>query len=83
MIGAGVDIDQTPIYLALRRTIAQHAHSLCKRTIDQHRAINQRDIPLVQAGVILLAANFILLNTIVDLVYARIDPRVKLSRARP
>ena len=44
MIGAGVDIDQTPIYLALRRTIAQHAHSLCKRTIDQHRAINQRDI---------------------------------------
>ena len=46
-------------------------------------AINQRDIPLVQAGVILLAANFILLNTIVDLVYARIDPRVKLSRARP
>ena len=42
-------------------------------------AINQRDIPLVQAGVILLAANFILLNTIVDLVYTRIDPRVRLS----
>lgn len=45
-------------------------------------AINQRDVPLVQAGVILLAANFILLNTIVDLVYARIDPRVRLSRTR-
>ena len=45
-------------------------------------AINQRDIPLVQCGVILLAANFILLNTLVDLVYARLDPRVKLVRGR-
>ena len=45
-------------------------------------AINQRDIPLVQAGVILLAGNFIVLNTLVDLVYARIDPRVRLSRPR-
>lgn len=45
-------------------------------------AINQRDIPLVQAGVILLAGNFILLNTIVDLVYARLDPRVTLTGGR-
>ncbi len=45
-------------------------------------AINQRDIPLVQCGVILLAANFILLNTLVDLVYARLDPRVTLARGR-
>jgi len=45
-------------------------------------AINQRDIPLVQCGVILLAANFIVLNTLVDLVYARLDPRVKLARGR-
>ncbi len=41
-------------------------------------AINQRDIPVVQASVILLAVIFILLNLIVDLVYARLDPRVKL-----
>jgi peptide/nickel transport system permease protein len=41
-------------------------------------AINQRDIPVVQASVILLAGIFILLNLIVDLVYARLDPRVKL-----
>jgi peptide/nickel transport system permease protein len=45
-------------------------------------AINQRDIPLVQAGVILLAGNFILLNLVVDLVYTRIDPRVKLAGQR-
>jgi peptide/nickel transport system permease protein len=42
-------------------------------------AINQRDIPLVQAGVILLAGVFILLNLVVDLVYVRLDPRVKLA----
>lgn len=41
-------------------------------------AINQRDIPVVQAAVIVLSVIFIALNLIVDLVYARIDPRVKL-----
>ena len=41
-------------------------------------AINQRDIPVVQASVIVLALVFILLNLIVDLIYARLDPRVKL-----
>lgn len=41
-------------------------------------AINQRDIPVVQASVIVLSLVFITLNLIVDLVYARIDPRVKL-----
>jgi peptide/nickel transport system permease protein len=45
-------------------------------------AINQRDIPLVQAGVILLAGIFILLNLVVDLVYVRLDPRVKLVGGR-
>jgi len=42
-------------------------------------AINQRDIPLVQAGVILMAGIFILLNLVVDLVYVRLDPRMKLA----
>jgi len=41
-------------------------------------AVNQRDIPVVQAAVVILALVFIALNLIVDLVYARIDPRVKL-----
>lgn len=45
-------------------------------------AINQRDIPLVQAGVILLAGIFIVLNLIVDLVYVRLDPRMKLAGGR-
>ena len=41
-------------------------------------AINQRDIPLVQASVIVLAVIFVVINLIVDLVYARLDPRVRL-----
>ena len=45
-------------------------------------AINQRDIPLVQAGVILLAGIFILLNLLVDLIYVRLDPRMKLAEGR-
>jgi peptide/nickel transport system permease protein len=42
-------------------------------------AINQRDIPLVQTAVVIFAFVFIALNLLVDLVYARLDPRVRLS----
>lgn len=42
-------------------------------------AINQRDIPLVQAAVIVLAIVFVLLNLLVDILYARLDPRVRLA----
>jgi peptide/nickel transport system permease protein len=42
-------------------------------------AINQRDIPLVQTAVIIFAFVFILLNLLVDMIYARLDPRVRLS----
>ena len=41
-------------------------------------AINQRDIPVVQASVIILSLVFVSLNLLVDLIYAKIDPRVKL-----
>ena len=40
------------------------------------KSIGQRDYPVVQAGVILIAAVFVLLNTIADLLYAVIDPRI-------
>jgi ABC-type dipeptide/oligopeptide/nickel transport system permease component len=42
-------------------------------------AINQRDIPVVQAAVIVLATGFVLLNLAVDLLYARLDPRIRLG----
>ena len=42
-------------------------------------AINQRDIPLVQAAVIVFSLIFVLLNLLVDLFYARLDPRIRLQ----
>jgi peptide/nickel transport system permease protein len=41
-------------------------------------AINHRDIPLVQAAVIMFSLVFVSLNLLVDLLYARLDPRVRL-----
>jgi peptide/nickel transport system permease protein len=40
------------------------------------KSIGQRDYPVVQIGVILIAAVFVLLNTLADLLYAVIDPRI-------
>ena len=41
-------------------------------------AINHRDIPLVQAAVILFSITFLILNLAVDLLYAQLDPRIRL-----
>ncbi|NCC64360.1 MAG: ABC transporter permease [Spirochaetia bacterium] len=40
-------------------------------------AIRQKDFPVVQAGVLLLALSFSLVNLLVDILYAYIDPRIK------
>ncbi len=42
-------------------------------------AISQRDIPLVQAAVVIFALTFVVLNLLVDVVYARLDPRIRLG----
>lgn len=42
-------------------------------------AIQARDFPLVQGVVILVAAAFILANLLVDLIYAGLNPRVRLG----
>jgi ABC-type dipeptide/oligopeptide/nickel transport system permease component len=42
-------------------------------------AINHRDIPLVQAAVILFSIVFVGLNLLVDLLYAQLDPRIRLA----
>ncbi|SDJ13102.1 ABC transporter permease [Natribacillus halophilus] len=39
-------------------------------------AIQQRDFPMVQGGVLLIAATFVIINLIVDLLYIIIDPRI-------
>ena len=42
-------------------------------------AINQRNIPVVQASVIIFSFMFVMLNLIVDLLYVRLDPRIRLN----
>ena len=43
------------------------------------QAIYNRDYPVVQAAVFLLASIFVLVNLVVDLLYTYLDPRVKLA----
>ena len=38
--------------------------------------INQRNYPVVQAGVLVVAALFILVNLVTDLLYGCLDPRL-------
>jgi peptide/nickel transport system permease protein len=40
-------------------------------------AINQRDIPLIQGVVLTFALMFAIVNLLVDLAYAAIDPRIR------
>jgi peptide/nickel transport system permease protein len=41
------------------------------------QAIGQRDFPVVQGAVLILALLFSLVNLVVDLTYAAIDPRIR------
>jgi peptide/nickel transport system permease protein len=41
------------------------------------RAIQARDYPLVQGGVLLIATTFVIVNLAVDLLYAVFDPRIR------
>jgi len=42
------------------------------------QAIYNRDYPVVQAAVFLLATTFVLVNLLVDIVYTYLDPRIRL-----
>jgi peptide/nickel transport system permease protein len=41
-------------------------------------AINQRDYPVIQAIMLVIASLFVLVNLVTDLVYAMADPRIRL-----
>ncbi len=43
------------------------------------QAIQGKDLPLVQACVMLLASIFVIINLLVDLLYTYLDPRIRLS----
>jgi peptide/nickel transport system permease protein len=41
------------------------------------QAISTRDFPIVQATVMIVALIFVVVNLLVDLTYAWLDPRIK------
>ena len=43
------------------------------------QAIRLRDYPLIQGGVLAIALTYVLLNLLTDLVYAMLDPRIRLT----
>lgn len=45
------------------------------------QAIRLRDYPLVQGGVLTIAMTYVLVNLATDLVYAWLDPRIRIGRA--
>jgi peptide/nickel transport system permease protein len=42
-------------------------------------AIQNRDYPVVQASVLLVSLAYVLVNTLTDLIYAWVDPRIRLA----
>src|SRR5690625_7349667 len=40
-------------------------------------AINYRDYPVIQSGILVISFIFVIINLIVDILYTYIDPRVK------
>lgn len=45
-------------------------------------AINQRDYPVVQGGIVFLALVMVVVNLLVDLSYSLIDPRIKAGKGK-
>jgi len=43
------------------------------------RSIESRDLPVVEGGVVVLAAIFVVVNIVVDLSYAFLDPRIRIK----
>ena len=42
-------------------------------------AVNQRDFPLIQGGVVFVAVIFSLINFVVDLLYSVLNPKIRVS----
>jgi ABC-type dipeptide/oligopeptide/nickel transport system permease component len=49
-----------------------------KLTLD---AINSRNFPMIQGGVLVAAVGFVVVNFVVDLFYGALDPRIRHGRA--
>jgi ABC-type dipeptide/oligopeptide/nickel transport system permease component len=45
-------------------------------------AVSSRDFPMIQGGVLVAAVAFVVLNFLVDLLYAALDPRIRVGDPR-
>jgi peptide/nickel transport system permease protein len=45
------------------------------------QSILKRDIPVIQGGIVLIAALFVLVNLAVDVSYSFLDPRIRTGRS--
>jgi ABC-type dipeptide/oligopeptide/nickel transport system permease component len=43
------------------------------------QSILSRDLPVIQAALVFYAGTIAVLNIIIDIIYARIDPRIRIS----
>ncbi len=43
------------------------------------QSVSQRDYPVIIAGVFIISLTFVLVNLLVDIIYATLDPRVRLT----
>ena len=51
-------------------------NGLGKEIVD---ALNTLDLPVIMGAVIIIATTFIVINIIVDILYAYLDPKIKLE----
>jgi peptide/nickel transport system permease protein len=42
-------------------------------------ALNTLDLPVIMGAVLIIATIFIILNIVVDIIYAYLDPKIKLN----
>jgi peptide/nickel transport system permease protein len=51
-------------------------NGLGKEIVD---ALNDLDLPVIMGAVLIIATSFIIITILVDLIYAYLDPRVKIN----
>ena len=55
-------------------------HDHPSAAVYRHRpGISARDIPFIQGGILLLALIFVLVNFVVDALYAYVNPKIELK----
>ena len=69
-------------YLLGGAVIAEILFSIPGVGVFVFNALNNRDYAIVQAGVLLAATVFIVINMLADIAYALLDPRIGSKRGR-